>query len=160
MERLCADAGVAVVFVPEIEGTVTSGATMWLSPDKAMIVLSLRHKKNDYFWFTFFHEAAHVLKHGRKEVFIEGERAGASGDEQEQEADRFAQDILIPPGAYRSFAASRPRSKGEVRRFAQRMAIAPGIVVGRLQHEGVLPRSHMNDLKIAFTWAEVAREGA
>jgi hypothetical protein len=31
--------------------------------------------------------------------------------------------------------------------FAKEIGIAAGIVVGRLQHEGDLPRTHLNDLK-------------
>lgn len=67
---LCAKAGVAVVFVPELPHTGISGATRWLNKEKALIQLSLRYKSNDHLWFTFFHEAGHILKHG-KDVFLE-----------------------------------------------------------------------------------------
>src|SRR5262249_31499385 len=93
MQELCAAAGVAVVFTPEIKGAPVSGATQWLTPDKALIQLTLRHKSNDHFWFSFFHEAGHILKHGKKEKFVED---GAAQDEREKEANRFAEDFLIP----------------------------------------------------------------
>lgn len=57
--------------VPELKDTYISGATEWLSVDKALIIMSLRYKSNDHFWFTFFHESGHILLHNKKEVFID-----------------------------------------------------------------------------------------
>jgi hypothetical protein len=68
--ELCASAGVAVVFVGEIGKTRASGAARWLTPTKALIQLSLRHKSDDHLWFSLFHEAAHILLHSKKETFI------------------------------------------------------------------------------------------
>ena len=67
----CAGAGVAVALVPGVEGCRASGVARWLSPSKALIQLSDRHKTEDHLWFTFFHEAAHVLLHGKKAVFMD-----------------------------------------------------------------------------------------
>jgi len=147
--RICAAAGVAVVFVPAPAGCPASGATRWLSATKAMLVLSLRHKSNDHLWFTFFHEAAHIVLHGKKMLFV----AGLNGldEKHEAEADRFARDLLIPPAAARALA-NRSWAKAEVRRFAAEIEVAPGIVVGRLQKEGRLPWSQMNDLKLYYEW--------
>ncbi|MBF0454013.1 MAG: HigA family addiction module antidote protein [Magnetococcales bacterium] len=147
--ELCALAGVAVVFVPELPKTGISGATRWLG-DKAVIQLSLRYKKNDYLWFTFFHEAGHIIKHGRKEIFIEGN--GLDGDK-EEEADKFARDWLIPPANLRAFQRKWDgRSLDPVVDFAREIGIAPGIVVGRLQHDKLLPVTHGHKLKITLRW--------
>ena len=157
MVRICALAGVAVVFVPEIPGTRTCGATRWLSPTKALIMLSLRYKTDDQLWFTFFHEAAHILLHGKREVFLEDDDE-ISGDvhaREEEEANRFAADFLIPVEELRRF---RPLglhySHEDIIDFAQRLGIAPGIVVGRLQHDGKLDKANCNRLKRRFTWGE------
>lgn len=151
MTQLCADAGVAVVFVHELPRLKTSGATRWLSPTKAMIQLSLLYKRDDSLWFTFFHESGHIIKHGKKDIFLEG--AGVE-DEKENEANTFAADILIPPSDYRGF---KPRgyhfSESEVIEFAKRIGIAPGIVVGRLQYDKRIARTHLNPLKRTLTWA-------
>jgi addiction module HigA family antidote len=148
---LCASVGVAVVFVPQIEGARVSGATRWLTKDKALIQLSLRYKINDHFWFTFFHEAGHIVCHGKQEVFIDTRSEGS--DAKEDEANQFAADMLIPPQKYAAFMRSNSRmSKAVVRQFAQEIGIAPGIVVGRLQHDGYLPYSHLNGLKEKFEW--------
>ena len=148
--RLCSEAGVAVVFTPELPGTRVSGATRWLSPDKALIQLSLRYKTNDHLWFTFFHEAGHILIHGKREVFLEEEK---SEDGKENEADRFASNVLIPAGEYQKFVERDAQNQGEIHRFAEQLGIAPGIVVGRLQHDGVIPQSYFNELKIRLAWA-------
>lgn len=147
--ELCAATGVAVVFVPELPQTGVSGATRWIG-EKAVIQLSLRYKSNDQLWFTFFHEAGHIVKHGRKEVFVEGN--GMNG-EKEDEANAFAADKLIPAVALGQFLATWDRrSLAALEAFADRIGIAPGIVVGRLQYEGLMPPSHGNHLKVFLRW--------
>ena len=148
--RLCADAGVAVAFVPELPKMRTSGATWWLSPTKAVILLSLRYKSDDHLWFSFFHEAGHILLHGKKDVFIEDNHSS----DKENEANRFASEFLIPTHRLSTFVASTRLSKEAVRAFAAELGIAPGIVVGRLQHDSLLPVTHCNELKNRLKWKE------
>jgi addiction module HigA family antidote len=150
MQELCAAAGVAVVFTPEIKGAPVSGATQWLTPDKALIQLTLRHKSNDHFWFSFFHEAGHILKHGKKEKFVED---GAAQDERETEANRFAEDFLIPRERVAELTGLRGRD--EIISFAQSLEIPAGIVVGRLQRMRLLDyRIVDNGLKDWFRWSD------
>lgn len=153
MRELCAKSGVALVFVSELSGTHLSGATRWLSREKAMIALSLRHKSNDHFWFTFYHEAGHIIKGGKKDVYID-EEAG-SMTKQEQEANKFAAANLIPESEYREFVKQHSEpTKGNVREFAKSVGIASGIVVGRLQHDKIISFSWFNDLKVALKLVE------
>lgn len=148
--RLCAEAGVAVAFVPELPKVRASGATRWLTANKAMMQVNLRHKTDDHFWFTFFHEAGHIVKHGKRDIFVED---GDSPDAKEAEANDFAADFLIPPAEYRRFTRrERHYSKAEILDFARQLKIAPGIVVGRLQHDGKLPVQNCNDVKQHFEW--------
>ena len=149
--QLCADAGVAVVFVSELPGTHVSGATRWLTPKKALIQLSLRYKTDDHLWFTIFHEAGHILLHGKRRVFLEDSR---TTNALEKEANAFAANTLIPSAALREFQRRRDTSKAAIRRLAEGLGISPGIAVGRLQHEGMLPYSHCNDLKRRFELVE------
>jgi Zn-dependent peptidase ImmA (M78 family) len=123
-----------------------------LSADKALIQLSFRYKTDDQVWFTFFHEAGHILLHGKRDVFIE---EGADG-EREKQADEFALNLLLPPAKFRKFVpvrAGRGYSKSAIESFADQIGIAPGIVVGRLQHGGLLPYTHCNGLKRPFALA-------
>lgn len=146
--RLCAECGIAVAFVPELPKIRASGATWWVNPNKAIIQLSLRYKSDDQLWFSFFHEAGHILLHGKKEIFIEGD----SKNSKEDEADRFASDVLIPPKLYSQFVQTGRCSKAAIQEFAVEIGISPGIVVGRLQYDSLLPHSHCNDLKKRFEW--------
>jgi HTH-type transcriptional regulator/antitoxin HigA len=149
--RLCASAGVAVVFVPELPQNGIFGATQWLTSTRALVQLSLHYKTDDHLWFTFFHEAGHILLHGKKQVFLEIDQKDRK--EAEEEANRFAANILIDPVQWQQFMASdSSRSKLGIKEFAQKVGIAPGIVVGRLQHEKHLPFGHCNDLKRRLEW--------
>lgn len=148
--RECGSAGVAVAFVPELPASRASGATRWLTPEKALLQLSLRYRTDDHLWFTFFHEAAHILFHGKRLIFIESNAKSASPAE--GEADRWAADFVIPPKAFEELKSWGVYSKAAIVEFANDLGIAPGIVVGRLQHEGLLPHTHCNDLKQRLTW--------
>ncbi|MFD6681267.1 ImmA/IrrE family metallo-endopeptidase [Micromonospora parva] len=138
MKRICASCGVAVVIIEEIPGCRVSGATRWLSPQKAVLQLSLRHKRNDHLWFAFFHELGHILLHGKRDNFIDrdSDYEAAREDPKEQQANTFAGDLLIPP-TYAS-ELKRLRSLASMRAFAEKIGVAPGIVVGRLQHDRLI----------------------
>jgi HTH-type transcriptional regulator/antitoxin HigA len=155
--RLCATAGVAVVIVEAFPRARANGATRWLTPTKALIQLSLRHKWEDIFWFSFFHEAGHVALHRKKETFLESvsTRSQRSTDSTaqrlEEEADRFATRTLIPAVFDRRLHRISP---DEIEAFAGQIGIAPAIVVGRLQHEKVLTFSQCNHLRRLLSMAE------
>jgi HTH-type transcriptional regulator / antitoxin HigA len=142
----CRTAGVAVVFVAELHGTHVSGATQWLSPDKALIQLSCRYKSDDQFWHAFFHEAGHILLHGKREVFIDDSGNNAT-EEQEREAHEFASSLLIPPNKLRHLLDQWAGDQASIQEFADELGIAPGIVVGQLQHRKILGFNQMNTLR-------------
>lgn len=150
----CAEAGVAVVFVPELKGTKLSGAARWLTKDKALIQLSLRHKSDDHLWFTFFHEAGHIILHGKKELFID--EIDQNIDAHEIEADNFAENFLIPKEDWKEFIMTYlDFTKGIIENFSADQGIAPGIVLGRLQFQKLLPyQSTLNSLKVRYKWEE------
>jgi HTH-type transcriptional regulator / antitoxin HigA len=148
----CALAGVVTVFVPELPRSRASGATRWLGTSKALVQLSLRYRTDDHLWFTFFHEAAHILLHGKRLIFIEDN--GRDENHEEAQANRWAAEFLIPPADYQLLVDSDDFSLERITSFAISIGIAPGIVVGRLQHEGVIPHSFGNSLKRRFEWSK------
>ncbi len=154
LRETCAAAGVVVAFVPELSGCRASGVTQWLTPEKALIQLSLRYRTDDRLWFTFFHEAGHILLHGKKEIFVEGEWYES---EEERQADRFAAEALLPAATLKALPNARFLSKSRIRQFAEESGVSPGIVVGRLQYEGLLPQTHYNDLKRRFQFRQSER---
>ncbi|WP_024512725.1 ImmA/IrrE family metallo-endopeptidase [Bradyrhizobium sp. ARR65] len=153
MRKICAEVGIALVFVRAPSGCRASGATRFLSPDKAMIILSFRHLSDDHFWFTFFHELAHVLLHGNSSTFIDGEVGTIT--EQEREANCFSASVLVPPNRRDELLDLKPR-KESVIRFAFSIGVSPGIIVGQLQHNEIIKPSQLNFLKRRFNWEQIS----
>ncbi len=148
LHALCRESGVALVLVPAIPRAHVSGVARWLSPHRPLIQLSLYGKTNDRFWFTFFHEAAHILLHGKKEVFLDDPDHKQIDSKEERQANDWARWFLIPTDVEHELPSLK--SKDAVRKYARRIGIHPGIVVGRLQHDRLIQRSWMNDLKVSF----------
>lgn len=146
MVDLCAAAGVKLVLVAELKDTHISGAALWLNQNQAMIAMSLRYKTNDHFWFTFFHEAAHLLFHGKKAIFLD--RRESDNTKEENEANSYAGEMLIPEAKYRSFTEFRGFDAASIKGFAASIGIHPGIIVGRLQHDRLLAHKFQNKLKV------------
>lgn len=159
LDALFRDSGVIFELVPAIPRAYVSGVARWLEVDRPLIQLSLFGKTNDKFWFTLFHEAAHILLHGKSKkskesVFLDDPARQTSTSAQEREANDWAGEWLIP----REFSGllTQLTTKQAVAEFAHHLGIHPGIVVGRLQHDGIIHPSWMNDLKDSFRIAEGA----
>lgn len=151
LENELAGAGVVLSICPHFSGTSAQGAVFWLGQKKAVLMLATRYKWSDIFWFSFFHEIGHILLHGRQSVIIEtGER-----DHREKEADRFAANVLVSPEQYKTFVERGDFRLAAVKAFAREQGIAPGVVVGRLQHEGKLNHLVGNKLRLCYDWSRV-----
>lgn len=156
VQDICSEAGVAVVYVEELKKVSTSGAAHWIDKETALIQLSLRGKADDKFWFNFYHEAGHILLHGRKEQFIDNHGAGLmfSGKNEdcsddtpyfteenklkEAEADEFSGSFLIPRKEFSQYVNEGIFSEASIKAFAKIQGISTGIVVGQLQNKGYL----------------------
>ncbi|HET9958574.1 MAG TPA: ImmA/IrrE family metallo-endopeptidase [Polyangiaceae bacterium] len=149
LQSLCSDCGVAAIVLQAPSGCRASGATRFLSPSKALLLLSFRYLSDDHFWFSFFHEAGHLLLHGERFVSVEGMDRSTSS--QEHEANQFAANVLIPPEERQRMLALRSEFR-EIVRFALRIGVSPGVVVGQLQHAGRLGPHQQNRLKRRFSW--------
>ena len=160
LQRICAGVGVAVVLVPELRNTGISGCARWLTDKKALVGLTLRYKTDDQLWFTFFHELGHILLHKNKRSFVVDNAAEDLTDrivdpemqQYEAEASRFSADTLIPPRALTDFIKKRVFTNESIHHFAEVVGVGPGIVVGRLQHDGVLETHQGNALKQKLNW--------
>ncbi len=146
MRTLCSEAGVALSLIPEIKKVPWNGAARWLSASKAMILLNLRGKMDDQFWFSFFHEAGHVIHDSKKDVYIND---GSLDDPRELDANKFAAETLIP--SEREQEIIQLRSHAEVKQIAHELGVSPGIVVGRFQHL-TEKWNQFNNLKRKFKW--------
>jgi len=151
LKSRCAECGVAVAVVRAPNGCRASGATRFLSQDKALLLLSFRFLTDDHFWFTFFHEAGHLLLHGRQDIFLEGPDIPQTVEE--REANEFAANTLLPENFVSDlFALSADVRR--VMRFARRLGVSPGVVVGQLQHRGKIKHSQLNRLKRRYEWVD------
>ena len=153
MTKLCADAGVAFCVVQELPKIGANGVARWLTDSKALIQMSIRNKWADIFWFSFFHEADHILDHRtQRRILIDGLVPDPDMAEIEAEADRFARDFLIPQETWNDFCGDGYFTAGNIREFAQSIGIAPFIVVGRLQKERRVPYNRLTELKQRYQW--------
>jgi HTH-type transcriptional regulator/antitoxin HigA len=151
LRKLCAASGVALAIVRAPNGCRASGATSFVSSRKALLLLSFRHLSDDQFWFTFFHEAGHLLLHNKKRLFLEDDATPAT--QEEHEANEFAGCALVPPDLHSSMLCL-PIKHREIIRFARRAGVSPGIIVGQLQHYKRIDPSQLNILKRRFRWSE------
>jgi Zn-dependent peptidase ImmA (M78 family)/plasmid maintenance system antidote protein VapI len=152
LRSMCAEAGVAVVVLRAPQGCRASGATRFVRRDRAMIVLSFRHRSEDHFWFTFFHEVGHLLLHGQSTTFVDVE-ANAT-DEKEREANSFASTTLVPAARQGEMAELGARTQ-RVLRFSASVGISPGIVVGQMQHQGLISPAALSPLKRRYSWDDI-----
>lgn len=153
IKALCAEAGVIYELVPELPGMGVSGVMRWFH-GRPLIQQSLLFKTNDTYWFTFFHEAKHVLQKRKKQIFIEGSSSQPEDMKREEEANRFAGELLIPGDEWKSFVTKGQFSSDHIRGFAKRIAIHPGIVAGRLLKEKLVDYSKPQArLRSKFAWA-------
>jgi HTH-type transcriptional regulator/antitoxin HigA len=127
-QELLLDAGVVLVFVPEIPNTRISGVSRWIN-GTPMIAVTSRYKALDSLWFTLLHEIAHVLLHPKRSTFIDGFKADDDADAQETAANAFAQDHLIPP-AYRAQLAATTTVNGIIT-LAKALGVSPSLVAGQ-----------------------------
>jgi len=143
-KELLASCGVAFVLMPHFKNTGAQGATFWLNnKDKAVLMMSLRGKSSDMFWFSLFHEIGHILLHKKREIFIENGYDTPKLREQEEEANRFARDLLIPQKDFEVFAANEScKTPIGVKVFAESLNIKTSIVVGRMMHEKLITYTH------------------
>ena len=155
----CIASGVALAWAREMPGLKVAGASRWLSPTKALIQLSLYHRTDTALWYTFFHQAAHILLHGRKQVFLDGRFDGKPNRDdvlEEVEADHFAANFLVPMKELerlRPLCDERKLSRRAVKEFAAEIGVSAGIVVTRLQLLGWIPPRKFNTMKTLLSWA-------
>ncbi len=146
LQELCAACGVAVSYVPKLPKAPISGASRWYR-GKPLIQLSGRYKTDDHFWFTFFHEAGHILLHGKKEIFLENVEGTEVDQTKEQEANDFAADQLLTKAQLQKILDASPVTVPDIQRFANEFNTSPGVIIGRLQHLQLIDWSIGNDLR-------------
>lgn len=139
LEKMLAECGIALVYLPHLKRSFPQGAS-FIDGNKIVVGLTTRGKDADKFWFSLFHELAHII-YGHIRL------NGGTTESDEKSADLWAKEILIPSEVFEKFTENHSFSEENVCTFANDIGIAPGIVVGRLQKEGYILHSMLNNLK-------------
>jgi HTH-type transcriptional regulator/antitoxin HigA len=152
LRNLLASAGVALVVLRALPGCPASGSALFLSPDRAMIAVSGRFLADDQFWFTVMHEIAHLLLHEPQQAILDDPYSPDEVDSaEEQEANRFAADMLLPP-AVRAHVPAHTLTHRDVISLALAAGVSPGIMVGQLQFARLIGHDQLNRLKRRYKW--------
>lgn len=146
LRQFCAACGVAVSYVPNLPRAPISGASRWYR-GRPLIQLSGRYKTDDHFWFTFFHEAGHILLHGKKEIFLENVEGTNIDRAKEAEADEFASKQLLTEVQLQQVLDASPVTLEDIQNFANTFNTSPGVIIGRLQHLDKIHWSVGNELR-------------
>lgn len=149
LRSILAQCGVALVLLPHFEKTYGQGATFFINANKAILLLSIRGKWADIFWFSLFHEIGHLLLHDKSRPYVALSKYAK--DQYEKEADRYAAETLIPRDKINNFISKKRFSVDDILRFAEKIEIDPGIVVGRLQHENIIAKNN-HTLRKQYQW--------
>lgn len=139
---LFAECGIALVLLPHIGGSFLHGASFH-NGNQIVMGLTVRGKDADKFWFSLFHEMCHVIRGHIGEL-------SRTTTQQEDEADSFARDTLIPQEQYNVFVEGNCFTRECINNFANGVGIASGIVLGRLQKENYVQYNCLNDLKTQY----------
>jgi HTH-type transcriptional regulator/antitoxin HigA len=157
LRGLLAGCGVAFILLPHLPKTYAHGATFFLG-DRAVLVMSIRGAWADVFWFGLFHEIGHILLHSKRQRFLEDGAADPALQRQEDEANEFSREALIPGKHFQRFVEGREFGAGSIQAFANEMGIAPGIVTGFLQHHRHVDYSY-HALRVKYQWSSQSRTG-
>jgi Zn-dependent peptidase ImmA (M78 family)/plasmid maintenance system antidote protein VapI len=152
LKSLLAEVGVALVVVKAPAGCRASGATRMVSPDKAMLLMSFRHRADDQFWFTLFHEIGHLVLH-QAATFVDDDNIPRD-EKSEKEANDFASFCIVPMDRTEQLE-ELPPSRAAVIRFSVSVGISPGLTVGQMQHRKIIEHNRLNHLKRRWTWEEI-----
>ena len=133
LQDLCLQAGVKVFYTPKMPKAPISGSTRWIK-DTPVIQLTARYRQNDRFWFTFFHEAGHILLHGKKYISLENVNFSDADPVKEQEAHDFAEEWTFSKKQEEEVISAAPLSQDDIINFAKKYNTHPAMIIGRLQH--------------------------
>ncbi|TRX36642.1 ImmA/IrrE family metallo-endopeptidase [Flavobacterium restrictum] len=145
IQTLCNYAGVKVVHTPCLPKAPIHGSTRWLN-DVPLVQLSGRYKRNDIFWFTFFHEIGHILLHGKKYISIENMEYDGENQVYENEANEFSAELLLNKEQEQEITNNHTLTEIDVVKYANKFKTHPAVIIGRLQHLKLLPFGMGNSL--------------
>jgi len=137
LQMLCLNAGVVLLFTPKLPKVPLSGSTRWIN-NTPLIQLTARYKRNDNFWFTFFHELGHIILHGKKYISLENVNFTASDPEKEEEAHQFAIKHTFTQEQEKEILQNQIITEQDIIDYSEKFNTHPAMIIGRLQHDGII----------------------
>lgn len=129
-------AGIHFVIEQHLDKTHLDGSSMLMPDGSPLIALTLRYDRLDSFWFTLFHELAHVQKHLTEiKMAYFDDMFNKMNKKIEKEADAYAKQMLIQDSLWKSSGLRITSSTAEIKAFASQLRINPAIPAGRLRYE-------------------------
>jgi HTH-type transcriptional regulator / antitoxin HigA len=141
--------GVKFFVLSHLSKTYIDGASFF-DEGNPVIVYSQRLNRIDNFWFVVAHEIAHILFHFQesKDFFVDIDlHTDSQKEKREQEADEFALKIIREKDIIRSCRPYKYKSNSLILECSRKLQISSGIIVGVLQHRGMLSRKNLNKYK-------------
>lgn len=137
LQDVCLSCGVKLICTPCLPKAPIGGATRWIN-DYPVVQIASRYKRYDIFWFNFFHEIGHILLHGKKEIFLEKAGCFEQDEQKEREADDFAANVVLAKEDERTIVFRNKYNRTAIIAAAKEFGTHPSIIVGRLQHDGII----------------------
>ncbi len=149
LKEKLASAGIKYVELPYLKQSNIRGMTKWIPNENCMMIaVNDCGKVADKIWFTIFHELGHVLRFHKRYLIISVDK---DDSQEENEANRFAQDTLINPKHLEDFIKNMDFSLNSIVCFAEKERVSKEIVIGRLQKEGIIDYKTFSKYKKQFT---------
>ena len=141
--------GITFAIVKNFKGAPVQGYIEKNETGGLILCMTIRNSYADIFWFTLFHEIAHILYDDIAKIYFD---YTFEDNEIENRADQFASEVLIPTALYKRFVEEREFSLNAIRSFSKKADIPCFIVIGRLQKEKYIPYTWYSGEKLRYKW--------
>lgn len=149
LEKEFAECGIAFKIVENFKGAPVQGFIKKTNDEALVLCMTIRASFADIFWFTLFHEIAHIINEDTKNTFVDFESVSS---ETESKADDFAKNALIPLAKFNEFAIEKNYSLGAIKILASECGVCPFIVIGRLMKEGLIEWNAYTEHRTRYKW--------
>lgn len=150
LENIFSQCGIKFAIVPHFTGAPIQGVISYDRQGDLSLIMTIRQKYADIFWFTLFHEIGHIINGDIKKQLID---YSLNNDPTEIKADEFAKNILIEEYKYLEFINKGDFSLENIKSFSKTNNIQPYILIGRLQKDKIIDYSIYHEEKVRYEWA-------
>lgn len=150
LENIFSECGIAFKIVKNFKGAPVQGFIKKMEDEKLILCMTIRGGFADLFWFTLFHEIAHIINGDVKNRFVDFDSVS---NEAESKADKMAKNLLISLRVYKKFISYGDYSLAAIKEFAKLNEIEPFIVIGRMMKEEVIGWDCYSNERPRYKWA-------